>query len=87
LNRRKAPLVPSRRCDMRCPACDHELQPASRQAVAFGCCPQCRGAWLERGELDKLLRRGDGPREVKPPGDGDRKPDNWPLAIDFYDFG
>jgi len=26
-----------------------------RQGVEIDCCPQCRGVWLDRGELDKLI--------------------------------
>jgi Zn-finger nucleic acid-binding protein len=34
-----------------------ELQITERQGVEIDYCPQCRGVWLERGELDKILER------------------------------
>jgi Zn-finger nucleic acid-binding protein len=40
-----------------CPACMVELNIAERQGVEIDYCPQCRGTWLERGELDKILER------------------------------
>ena len=40
-----------------CPACMVELKIAERQGVEIDYCPQCRGIWLERGELDKILER------------------------------
>ena len=40
-----------------CPACMVEMQITERQGVEIDHCPQCRGVWLERGELDKILER------------------------------
>jgi uncharacterized protein len=40
-----------------CPSCMVELTITDRQGVAIDYCPQCRGVWLERGELDKILAR------------------------------
>jgi Zn-finger nucleic acid-binding protein len=40
-----------------CPACMVELHIAERQGVEIDYCPQCRGTWLQRGELDKILER------------------------------
>jgi Zn-finger nucleic acid-binding protein len=34
-----------------------ELTIAERQGVEIDYCPQCRGVWLERGELDKIIDR------------------------------
>lgn len=43
---------------MRCPTCpDTLLVITERQGVEIDYCPQCRGVWLDRGELDKLLDR------------------------------
>lgn len=30
---------------------------AARKGVAIDCCPKCRGVWLDRGELDKIIDR------------------------------
>lgn len=43
---------------MKCPTCVSALLVMSeRQGVEIDYCPQCRGVWLDRGELDKLLER------------------------------
>ena len=43
---------------MKCPTCpDQTLTLSERQGVEIDYCPACRGVWLDRGELDKLLER------------------------------
>ena len=43
---------------MKCPSCnDTSLVMTDRQGVEIDYCPSCRGIWLDRGELDKLLDR------------------------------
>ena len=43
---------------MNCPVCpDQTLVLASREGVEIDHCPKCRGVWLDRGELDKILDR------------------------------
>lgn len=42
---------------MLCPHCATELKIADRQGVEIDYCPKCRGVWLDRGELDKILER------------------------------
>ena len=43
---------------MRCPHCpDATLLMTDRQGIEIDYCPTCRGVWLDRGELDKLLER------------------------------
>ena len=43
---------------MKCPNCaDTTLVMSDRQGVEIDYCPQCRGVWLDRGELDKLIER------------------------------
>ncbi len=42
---------------MRCPVCAVDLKIADRQGIEIDYCPQCRGVWLDRGELDKLIER------------------------------
>jgi Zn-finger nucleic acid-binding protein len=38
-----------------CPNCDTATQAVRRSGVEFDLCPQCRGIWLDRGELEKLM--------------------------------
>ena len=40
-----------------CPACRVDLVMSERQGVEIDYCPRCRGVWLDRGELDKILER------------------------------
>jgi len=42
---------------MQCPVCNVELKIVDRQGVEIDYCPKCRGVWLDRGELDKLIER------------------------------
>lgn len=42
---------------MECPVCHETLQITDRQGVEVDYCPKCRGVWLDRGELDKLIER------------------------------
>ncbi|MBO9154787.1 zf-TFIIB domain-containing protein [Chitinophaga sp. GCM10012297] len=63
---------------MKCPNCNETLLMTQRNNVEIDYCPNCRGIWLDKGELDKLLeyderRGGDEPRRH----DDDRR--------DYYD--
>lgn len=40
---------------MKCPIDETELQMTERQGVEIDYCPKCRGVWLDRGELDKII--------------------------------
>lgn len=43
---------------MKCPTCqDVDLVISERQGVEIDYCPTCRGVWLDRGELDKIIER------------------------------
>ena len=43
---------------MFCPACkDSVLSMTERQGVEIDFCPKCRGVWLDRGELDKIIEK------------------------------
>ncbi|MBU9390820.1 zf-TFIIB domain-containing protein [Burkholderia multivorans] len=43
---------------MKCPVCKTpDLLMAERQSIEIDYCPDCRGVWLDRGELDKLIAR------------------------------
>lgn len=43
---------------MNCPTCPTtKLVMAERQGIEIDYCPQCRGVWLDRGELDKIIER------------------------------
>ena len=43
---------------MHCPVCkDPHLVMTERQGIEIDYCPSCRGVWLDRGELDKLIEK------------------------------
>ncbi len=42
---------------MNCPNDNTQLLLSERQGVEIDYCPQCRGVWLDRGELDKLIEK------------------------------
>ncbi len=51
---------------MKCPTCpDSTLVITDRQNVEIDYCPLCRGVWLDRGELDKLMALGDSQPSVQ----------------------
>lgn len=52
---------------MLCPVCQTELMLADRQGIEIDYCPKCRGIWLDRGELDKLIERSDMRESYKSP--------------------
>ncbi|MET0979922.1 MAG: zf-TFIIB domain-containing protein [Candidatus Saccharimonadales bacterium] len=43
---------------MKCPNDQTTLVISERQNIEIDYCPECRGVWLDRGELDKLIERG-----------------------------
>ena len=45
---------------MNCPVCSEtSLVISERQGVEIDYCPKCRGVWLDRGELDKIIERSN----------------------------
>ncbi|HBR01707.1 MAG TPA: hypothetical protein DD738_03770 [Ruminiclostridium sp.] len=81
---------------MDCPICHIKLQMAERQGIEIDYCPQCRGIWLDRGELDKLIERTDTsqsynyrPKETQRPYEshGNYKKDKKSSFLsDLFDF-
>lgn len=44
---------------MKCPNCNTSLVMSDRQGIEIDYCPDCRGVWLDRGELDKIIERSN----------------------------
>jgi Zn-finger nucleic acid-binding protein len=42
---------------MKCPSCDETLLMSDKNGIEIDYCPNCRGIWLDRGELDKIIER------------------------------
>jgi Zn-finger nucleic acid-binding protein len=70
---------------MKCPYCaEATLVMSERQGIEIDYCPQCRGVWLDRGELDKLIERSASPaNQVQQP---QTAPQRRPDFVDS-DFG
>jgi len=53
---------------MKCPECTTvNLVMSDRQGVEIDYCPECRGVWLDRGELDKIIERSAPQASAPPP--------------------
>ena len=59
---------------MSCPVCRVPLTMSERQGVEIDYCPQCRGVWLDRGELDKIIERNAQDYAASPAGPASRQP-------------
>lgn len=56
---------------MKCPVCiEPTLLMTERQGIEIDYCPQCRGVWLCRGELDKIIERSQRDAAYAPPQQG-----------------
>jgi len=65
---------------MKCPTCtDTALVMSDRQGVEIDYCPSCRGVWLDRGELDKLIERSG---TASPPPVSNARPRAQPDFVD-----
>ncbi len=62
---------------MACPVCRTALAMSERQGVEIDYCPTCRGVWLDRGEIDKIVERSaaEPVRAASPPPRG--VSDSW----------
>jgi Zn-finger nucleic acid-binding protein len=59
---------------MNCPICNIPLTMTERQSVEIDYCSKCRGVWLDRGKLDKIIERSisEMPSRPNPERQGDR---------------
>ncbi len=82
---------------MQCPVDGTTLVMTDRQGVEIDYCPQCRGVWLDRGELDKIVERSapEAPRAAAPApqsrggydeGHAPRKKRRGSFLDDIFDF-
>ena len=62
--------MPDRSGPMACPIDGTALVMSTRQNIEIDYCPTCRGVWLDRGELDKIIERSlseSAPAQAAPP--------------------
>ncbi len=64
---------------MQCPIDGTQLVMADRQGVEIDYCPKCRGVWLDRGELDKIIERSV---QAPPPPPQQRYSDDYDQGRD-----
>ena len=69
---------------MKCPLCNVDLLMSERQGIEIDYCPQCRGVWLDRGELDKIIERST-PSAAEPARDYDERRDREYRSRDYDD--
>jgi len=67
---------------MKCPVCSIDLKITDRQGVEVDYCPQCRGVWPDRGELDKIIERSDAARPYSDAKSHDHKPGDHSTSIE-----
>ncbi len=85
---------------MNCPTDGETLLMSERMGVEVDYCPRCRGVWLDRGELDKLLsgadrddddrwddRRRDRDRYVSDPDHSGRRRKKKSFLSEVFEFG
>lgn len=60
---------------MNCPTDGTRLEMSERSGIEIDYCPECRGVWLDRGELDKIIERAE---DVPRRDDDDRRRDHEP---------
>lgn len=65
---------------MKCPLCNVDLTMSERQGIEIDYCPNCRGVWLDRGELDKIIERSTSPMP-------DKHHDNWSPGYQGHQYG
>ena len=79
-----ADIASSKNEGLLCPTCRIDLVMSERQGIEIDYCPKCRGVWLDRGKLDKIIERsvneqdapfgvdraasGQGAGSARPPG-------------------
>jgi hypothetical protein len=78
---------------MICPRCqDSNLDERTRDGVVVDACPRCRGIWLDRGELEKLIARATSEldeyrKPARPPSYDDRGHDREPPSSRRGSYG
>ena len=70
--------MPNHAGPMACPVDGTALQMSERSGIEIDYCPTCRGVWLDRGELDKIIERNaasQAPQAApQPAGSGGQSP-------------
>lgn len=71
---------------MKCPIDQVELVMSERQGIEIDYCPVCRGVWLDRGELDKIIERALPPQTAAPQAARPNDPERGRSRDDDDDY-
>ncbi len=72
---------------MDCPVCPNtKLVMTERQAVEIDYCPSCRGVWLDRGELDKIIEKSAATPPVRQANTQPNPTQNWDQGQESYPY-
>lgn len=63
---------------MKCPSCSETLLMSEKKGIEIDYCPNCRGIWLDRGELEKIIDRS---------ADHYSKKENYEADFKRYGYG
>ena len=66
---------------MKCPKCAVELQEIKKESVFIDVCTTCKGIWLDRGELESIVRELKQERSNKTIGKSTSKKENTMLEV------
>ncbi|MEI8183868.1 MAG: zf-TFIIB domain-containing protein [Desulfomonile sp.] len=70
---------------MLCPICNVDLLLSERQGVEIDYCPKCRGIWLDRGELEKLIEKSNSEAQSFPHRDNrDPRSESYQKSDDHH---
>lgn len=77
--------APHKSEDMNCPACSCALVSSERQGIRIDQCPECRGVWLGRGELDKIVEQAAAAPPVSTASPlPQRQPGRWLGHLQYF---
>ena len=65
---------------MTCPVDGSTLVMSERSGIEIDYCPTCRGVWLDRGELDKIIERNAAQQSAPPPPQQQQAPQQGPWT-------
>lgn len=71
---------------MKCPVDNETLVISDRNNIEIDYCPSCRGVWLDRGELDKLIERSSQQHNPAPSPRNDDRYDNHKNDYDNHGY-
>ena len=71
---------------MNCPVCNIPLMMTDKQGVEVDYCQKCRGVWLDRGELDKIIERSYQPQYNKFSGEHEKHHHDDHIHDDQYRY-